>query len=231
MIWIISSVVLLGLLAMQWSDYKTQQKLKAWRKLLAIDQRKRVFNTLFSKVNGFMLSHESRQIHHNEMAFVYGEIEFEPFIALLSMCQINQYSVFYDLGCGTGKAVIACEIVYNVRKSCGIELLPLLYEAATQLQQTLLDIPEYYSQARRIHFRLGNICDADILDATHVFINSTGFFGDLWKTISRQVETVKKGTIIVTTSKKLASPCFEIQKITPIEMSWGVVDAYIQRRI
>ena len=34
----------------------------------------------------------------------------------------NEDTVFYDLGCGTGKLVAHIGLQYNVKKSCGIEL-------------------------------------------------------------------------------------------------------------
>ena len=71
--------------------------------------------------------HSNARQKQDAIEYVYGEIEFLPFIALLSLDKPDSKTVFYDLGSGIGKAVLACAMVYPVHKSVGVELLPELY--------------------------------------------------------------------------------------------------------
>jgi len=135
------------------------------------------------------------------------------------------------LGSGTGKAVIACAMVYPIKACHGIELFPLLHDCAVQQHQQLLQRPEYHLAAQRIKFSLGDIRFANVQNATHIFINATAFFGEMWQQLSQHLEQVNQGTIVITTSKPLSSPCFRIEKSVLVEMSWGLVQTFIQQRI
>lgn len=86
------------------------------------------------------------------MEYSYGEIEFFSFIALLSLINPNENTVFYDLGSGTGKAVIACGMVFPVQKSIGIELFPELYLHSCQQVEQLAAIKQYDTQAQKLSF-------------------------------------------------------------------------------
>ena len=203
--------------------------LKRWRTTLALDKHAAIYQQLDADVDGFTLSQTARA-KRDAIEYVYGEIDFESFIALLSLCKPNRSTIFYDLGSGTGKAVLACAMVFEVQKSCGIEFFSLLDHCAKQQQQRLKLIPEYRLQANRIEFRQGDMLENQFSDATLLFINSTAFFGETWCAISKQVEQIKPGTLVITTSKTLHSQLFRTIRQTAVKMSWGIVDAFIQQR-
>ena len=163
------------------------------------------------------------------MEYTYGEIDFISFIALLSLTNPDPRTVFYDLGSGTGKAVIACAMVFNV-KSYGIEIFPQLHHAAQKQQQRLQETADYSFNANNIHFINMDFLDADLHNSTLIFINATALFGETWAALNQRLKHVKKNTTIITTSKRLLSDDFVIRKITPVQMSWGIVNAYIQQR-
>lgn len=74
------------------------------------------------------------------MEYAYGEIKFMSFIALLSLTNPDADTVFYDLGSGIGKAVLACSMVFPIRKSVGVELFPELYVDACTRAKDLAKI-------------------------------------------------------------------------------------------
>lgn len=205
------------------------RKVKRWLKDLKINKHLTAYLQLYTNVDGFSLSKQAR-MEHDSLEYVYGEINFISFIALLSLCHPDVDTVFYDLGSGVGRAVIACAMVFNVKQSCGIEILPLLHECAVNMQQKLALNADYKNQASHIIFTLGNFLDYFFTDASLIFINSTAFFGNSWRNISQHLEQVKHGTIIISTSKALYSNGFKIFKTTQVEMSWGVVTAFLQIR-
>lgn len=225
-------IALLGMVtSIPWLLSKRRnRRIKRWRKSFKLDKHLPVFNQLYASANGFQLSRHARQ-HNDAPEYVYGEIDFESFIALLSLCKPNADSIFYDLGSGTGKAVIACAMVFEIRKSCGIELFTGLYQCAKARQQQLMSLPEYAEKARKIYFKPGDFRQISFADANILFINASAFFGELWLEISRHVEQLKPGSQVMTTSKALVSNRYKTRHITTVKMSWGVVTAYIQERL
>lgn len=200
-----------------------------WRRELSLDKHRAIFNDLYNNVNGFALSHQARQLN-DTCELVYGEIIFEPFIALVSMCHPNADTIFYDLGSGTGKAVLASAMVFNIKKSIGIELLPNLHQCAKTKHYQLMTLNDDYPAARNIDFINANFLTINLRDATILFINSTAFFGEYWKEISTHLEQIPPGAQVISTSKALVSDGFTLQRLTRVMMSWGVVTAYIQER-
>lgn len=224
-IWILLFMALSGLV---WLPSKRWWQLKRWRRSLHLDQHEACFLKLFNDVNGFLLSKDARR-SHDAMEYTYGEIEFNSFIALISLTHPTSETIFYDLGSGVGKAVIACAMVYPVKKSCGIELFPLLHQAALTQQKRLQRIPAY--QTANISFICTNFLHSDFQDATHIFINSTALFGESWQQLCEHLATLASETWIITTSKSLPATHFNLLYKTLISVSWGRVHAYIHQRI
>ena len=204
--------------------------IKRWYNALSLKKHEESFQRLFASLDGFALSRQAR-IAHDAMEYTYGEIDFISFIGLLSLTHPTTDTVFYDLGSGTGKAVFATAMVFNVHKSCGIELFHTLHEAAIKQQQQLQQCLDYQDTAGSIHFINADFLHVDFSDATLIFINATALFGDTWIALNQRLNQTKSGTMIITTSKKLLSDHFAVKKITPVQMSWGRVNAYVQQRI
>jgi hypothetical protein len=204
-------------------------KIQIWRRHLHLDEHQRVFQQLFSNVDGFFLSKRARQ-KSDALEYVYGEIEFSSFIALLSLTQPTEETIFYDLGSGVGKAVFACAMVFDVKKCCGVELFSELHQAALDQQKRLQQMKNYVDKSKKICFLQQNFLATDFSDATLIFINATGLFGETWDALNTRLANVNPKTIILTTSKKLPSSLFTVIRTTTVQMSWGNVYAYIQTR-
>lgn len=211
-------------------DLRRKTIIKRWYKALAIDKHYTNFQKLFATIDGFALSRQARSTQ-DAIEYTYGEIDFISFIALLALVQPDNNTVFYDLGSGTGKAVLACTMVFNVQKSCGIELFSELHSTALKQHQRLQRLATYKQKANTVCFINADFLHFDFSDATVIFLNATAFFGERWTAIHHQLKQTKPGTIIITTSKKLSSEAFVVKKIVPVRMSWGLVRAYIQQRV
>ena len=122
-------------------------------------------------------------------------------------------------------------MVFNVSKSCGIERLSPLHLTAVQQQQKLHRQTDYPSKANATHFFNADFLSMDIHDATLVFVNSTAFFGETWLAINQHLKQLSPGTLIITTSKKLSDEGFVVKQVTTVQMSWGLVKAYIHEVI
>lgn len=223
-------VALFCLLALFWPTLRRHHRLRQWRQSLSLPHHSERFNALYQGVDGFALSRQSR-LNQDALEFVYGEIEFEPFIALLSLCQITDKTVFYDLGSGIGKAVLACAMVYSPKRSCGIEWFAGLHQTAESLRCQLQTWPDYTESAQHVEFRQGDFLEADLRDATLIFINATAFFGDYWRALSHHLDQLKPGTRVISTSKALHSTQFNVSRKTTLTMSWGTVTAYFQDKL
>jgi precorrin-6B methylase 2 len=208
---------------------KRKRRLQRFRKNLELDKHALIFQKLYAELDGFRLSRSARA-NQDAFEYVYGEIVFEPFIALLSLCKPNSETVFYDLGSGTGKAVIAAAMVFNPAKSCGIELFSLLHQAALSQKACLKKISGYQTIAQHIEFRNEDLQKSKLSEANLIFINSTGFLGETWLTISKHLEQINSGSLVISTSKPLRSEQFIVIKNTFVLMSWGPASVFIQQR-
>ena len=201
-----------------------------WQNRLQLKKHLPTLEMISAPINGFELSRLARQ-DSDAYEYVYGEIDSQSFIALLSLIGPDSSTVFYDLGSGSGKTVLACAMVFEVKKACGVELFPILDQSAKQQLAQLKLLNEYQNKAEKVSFICGSFLDIDLSEATIIFISATGLFGETWEKLNYQLEQLTHGPIIVTTSKKLKSKDFTTTHQTRVKMSWGVVNAYIQQSI
>jgi SAM-dependent methyltransferase len=222
-------ITLVLILAIYIQRKKKQFCIYRWRKALNVQEHELVFQKLYQHLNGFILSKNARQ-EHDALDYVYGEIEFLPFLALLSLAPLDEGTVFYDLGSGTGKAVLACAMTYPIYKSVGIEILPALYEASCAQKKQLAKIANYSEHVTKIKFILGDFLEENLDEATFIFINSTALFNPTWEKLCARLEHLPHLKTVITTSKALSSAYFTVVTQTKVQMSWGVVLAYIHAR-
>ncbi len=219
---IVLMLVLVALpLIQQWTSYP----IKRWRRTLQLDKHEAAYMSLFDDVNGFIASREARKASGDAPEYVYGEIDFISFIALLSLTKPNQNTVFYDLGSGIGKAVIAAAMVFNMKKNYGIERFKALHDVANHQRYKIQAHPYYKERFHKIKFINDDFLNLDFADATLIFINATALFGETWLRLSSLLENTAPKTTIITTSKALKSPVFTITHTTTVAMSWGQVRA------
>src|SRR3990167_633879 len=197
-----------------------QYKISSWLKALNLKQHSAEFDKIFSTVDGFRISKRERQ-ENDAFEYTYGEIDFLSFIALISLTHPNANTRFYDLGCGIGKAVISCALVYDMQLYCGIELFNGLYIAAVKQQEHLLRLPEYQTNAKKVLFICDDFLNVNIEDANLIFINSTAFVGNTWQLLNEKIDRTVKFATIITVSKKLSTRMFKVKLKTQINMSWG----------
>jgi len=228
MLFILLSIA--GIMLIGYFIYWYISPIQRWKRRLDLKQHEIHFYALYAKVDGFSLSQEARQ-KSDAFEYTYGEIYFMSFIALLSLVKPGPCTRFYDLGSGTGKAVLSAAMVFKLEHCCGIERFFTLHEAAVQQKRLFEKHPNYINKIDIIQFIHDDFLKIDFSDATLVFINATAFMGSLWDNLSQKTASLAPGAIVITTSKPLISPCFAVQKTTYVEMSWGVVIAYIQQRL
>jgi precorrin-6B methylase 2 len=228
-LFILAFICIIGLLNHRFAYFRHLKQWR-WRKQLNIDRHQRRFQQLYQNVNGFQLSKQARQ-KGDAFEYTYGEIEFLPFIALLTLIPIDKNTIFYDLGSGSGKAVIAAAMVFEMKKCCGIEIFTELHETANQQLEKLQNTRYYQTQTEDIHFLQNNFLNVPLNEATVIFINSTAFFGKHWENINDCFDGLIQCEYIISTSKALCSNSYQIIRKTRMAVSWGDVQVFIHKRI
>lgn len=211
------------------SLFGQKARVRQWMEALQVDNKCRIWDSLFKEYNGYHISQQGRR-HHDAIDYTYGEIEFVPFLALLSLTHPTEETVFYDLGSGLGKAIVACALAFPVKECIGIELIGELHNSAEQIRQKLASIEGYAPIAQKIHYIAGDFLHVDLNKATLIFINSTTILNPTWEQLVAKLNLLPNLNTVISTSKPLFSEHFELSKSTKIQMSWGVVAVFIQHR-
>jgi hypothetical protein len=188
-----------------------------WQKTYHIKRHLQEIKTIYAGVDGFDLSHQEKKDHPN-LSLTYGEIELESFLALLSLAKPKAHHIFYDLGSGLGKTVLAAAKTYGFQKSYGIETLKNLHLVAQSKYKQ-------HAPELNIEFIQSDFHDIDWPDADILFINVASFISETWEALSQKLYQ-KPAPIIITCSKPLKLNIFTIQE-TKVLCSWGIVPAYI----
>lgn len=151
--------------------------------------------------------------------------------------------IFFDLGSGTGKAVIAMSLMHKFKKLQGIEflenLMKLSQESKKNYDKTINDL--FSKNKELLSFDKPNIIDfvqGDFLkqsweNATIIFANSTCFSSELINSIAEKANReCKKGTIIITFTKKLnkLNSDWETKEGFRRLMTWGIATIYVHKR-
>lgn len=183
----------------------------------------KIFDQLFSEVNGFQLSYSLQNLENNEdirnRDLTYGEIDFQGFFKiLLDVPGIQERKVFYDLGSGVGKAVVAAALLGAFEEVVGVEILPGLHREAVKVSEFL---PTVNSQ---ITFLQKNFLEVDLSRADLVYTHSTCFSKDLMCAMEKAFESLPAGAIVLTVSQSL--PKMEIIKTGKYPFSWGEGTVY-----
>mmetsp|Transcript_31203 Transcript_31203/g.58083 ORF Transcript_31203/g.58083 Transcript_31203/m.58083 type:complete len:263 (+) Transcript_31203:87-875(+) len=186
-------------------------------------------------------------------SLIYGEIDFDTFgMAIQKIIDIygkpgvgtsgeegklqKRGGMFFDLGSGVGKAVIAAALVHNFDVCTGIEILEELHKGAEDVR-TVYETKAKHELDRAfdtvVDMRCGDMLDLSFKNWTYgdvVFMNSTCFDDELMLKLAHLAVGMRKGTFVITTTQKLPSPDFEICEYEMHEMSWGTATIYIQQK-
>ena len=197
---------------------------------LTIEKKTHILETLYKKVHAKASSIRYRLLHLiQDKEFIYGEIDFFSFYTILERTSPSTKDVFYDLGSGSGKAVLSAILFFNVHKSIGIELLAPLYEQSNiQLEKAIQrfqqhDVEkEYLTQMERIQFINGSFLDCDFGDADIIYVAATCLTDATWDQLISKMSGLKPGSRIIVTTRLIHHEQFESIYQGVELMSWGL---------
>ncbi len=142
---------------------------------------------------------------------------------------------FYDLGSGTGKPVFAAALLHDFEKVTGIEILSGLHKTSLELlEKYKKDFKETMTEAKdkmKIEFVCGDFTKLDWTDASLLFANSTCYDGALMNELAEAAKNCKVGTFMITFTKKLPSPLWQVLEFQRYQQSWGEATVYIQKKM
>lgn len=198
-------------------------------------EHQRIFENIYEGINGFDISFDSRSHAPAEEddSLTYGEVTLAAIEQMLTALP-SRKGVFYDLGSGTGKAVLAAALVGDFTSLTGVELLPELFAAAELARRKFIVATEPFCTNQRtqpdINFILGDLVAIDYSDADVVFIPSTCYSETLMSMIRRRATMLRAGAILITVSQTLQSSAFELYTSLEVPMSWGKSTIFIYTR-
>ncbi|CAG9333248.1 unnamed protein product [Blepharisma stoltei] len=185
---------------------------------------------------------EREEMHNSSSTLTYGEVEFISIGEIFETIKarygtIPSGGVFYDLGSGTGKGVIAGAMLHNFNRCVGIEILEGLYNVSVQQKQEYDNVfpeevknsPDLFSNKPEVEFYKNDMFVQGWSDATVIFANSTCF--DLQMMGNIADAPVAPGTWALTLTKNFNSPKWRIFESIRKVMSWGEATVYIQQRL
>jgi hypothetical protein len=179
-------------------------------------------NAVYQQKNTHFLAQQAREDHSND-SFIYGEIDVCTLLDLLAYIKPTANDIFFDLGSGAGKALVATKLRYPNMKVVGIECLQPLHDFAEETGQSF--------PAPHALYLNEDFLTADFSEATILLVNATAYSTATWKPLLTRLQALKSGTKIIVTSKKLPSTGF-IQRYGAMEkMSWGLCTTRIYEKL
>ncbi len=186
-----------------------------------------LFNHLYQNVNGYNVSSTARANSGMDTEkLLYGELPFATWKAIVEYANPKEDGVFFDLGSGTGRVVMQSHLLFNFRKSVGVELLAGLYEKACEVkeiyEQELKPNILPHVENREVEFVQNDIFQTDLREADLIFMNHPFKDGDDFLRLEEKfLSELKPGTKIATTIRSLKNPAFKNLGSQSYTFSWG----------
>lgn len=185
---------------------------------------RQILNTLFDGIDGYFASAQARNtLPPAEKSFTYGEIVPDSFYAYMAKVVPKKDEVFYDLGSGTGKAVVLASLLFDFRKCVGVEYLADLCRLSKQVKNrfdremsgNLIKKPAL------IEFMNADFLECDLAEGDIFFAHSTCFSDQLMQGLVSRIETIRKGSRVITVTKTIESPLFSLVHTGDYVFGWG----------
>jgi len=184
----------------------------------------------------------SKQFTNN---LTYGEITCEAIKAIVNHINIDRSGydcrplrAFYDLGSGSGRAVVAAALCNAFNSCIGIEISSELHNLALTLSDRWKTFcaDKFLKKYSELNFIQGSFLElsvCDWLDGDVIFINSTCFNKAMMDSLSTLCRGLRLGSYVITLTHTLsdAEGLFKIICEDRLTMSWGMADVFIHKKV
>ena len=191
-----------------------------------------LFNFLYSKVDGYTIASASQgALPGSREELLYGEIPFTTWQKIVERIKPKDDAVFFDLGSGTGRVVLQSHMIFNFKKSVGIELLDGLHNKALEVEATFDKIikPQISKHLadKEMLFRKDNILHVDYSEADFLLLSHPFKEEDDFLFLEEKfLRELKPKTKIVALIRYLRNDKFKDLGFGTYNFSWGKSTAY-----
>jgi len=182
----------------------------------------------------------------NQNSAVYGELTTEGVHNLIELLNLTREDVFWDLGCGVGKAVVQVALETDVAASRGVELSASRVKHGLESLQTLRSTTRKRSVEEqecidkiqeRITLLSSDISDTDFSDGTHIYAGSLLFPDALMEDIADKLMDANAKAQSFSTLRRFPDAVeakfkkrLKLWKTVDISVSWQeMTELYIYR--
>jgi len=183
-------------------------------------QVKEIFEELYNEIDGYEISKQARKDSElNTEKFLYGELPLETCHEILEFANPKK-GLFCDLGSGTGRVVLAMQLLGNFKKSAGVEILKGLHDQATKIHESLQQ--NHPQIAQQISFHNRDIFKTKLNNVDFVLMNHPFKDGQIFEQLEEKfLNELKPGTKIATIIRALKSSEFKRLGTKTLKFSWG----------
>lgn len=176
---------------------------------------------IYEGVSGFNIAQQEVElITAQGGAHTYGEIAYDSMRALITRLNIQPNDVFYDLGSGSGKFVAYMHLATKIGNSKGVELSETRYKQSIDALERMKE-QGMIDENRQISFLQGNMLEADLSDATVIFMCATCFSEDLMQKLADKFLNLTPGLRIITLKALPEHPRMKLFKKDHFPTSWS----------
>ncbi len=192
----------------------------------------KLFKHLYGDINGYEVSNNARaRFDGDSEDLLYGEMSFSTWEKIVKRAAPKEDAIFFDLGSGIGRVVLQSHLLFNFKKSVGVELLPGLHNKACELKSVFEKIikpqVESHVKNRELKFLEQSIFDADLSEADFVLLSHPfKKEEDFLHLEEKFLQQLKPKTIIVTLIRGLRNPAFRSLGNCLYDFSWGKSTAH-----
>ncbi|MFC1659316.1 hypothetical protein ACFL0U_01995 [Pseudomonadota bacterium] len=195
----------------------------------SIEEVKKIINTLYSDIEGYKLYTQAKVKNHKEYKnLIYGEIPVTVLKDIFEEASCTE-GIFYDLGSGTGKLVLAANMLCNFSRCIGIEILDELHKVAvekgTEYEKTLDD-----SERGKIEFIKGDFLKHNFSDADLIVAGLPSQDPKVLDNLEKKFEELRSGIKIVTIIGFLKTDKVKEIKNKKYDFPWGKSTAYFYEK-
>ncbi len=196
-----------------------------------VKEKHDTFLKIFGGMDGGQISladRESKDLEGSELT--YGEIEFFHFLPLLKKAAKNRGGVFWDLGCGTGKPLIAAAASEaGFRRVCGVEILEGLAQAAKLATERYVAM--HPKSAPEFLVLQQDMNEVDWADADVVYMSSVCFSEALLEKLKERGKRLRSGARIIALNDLGDGKTYRTICTADVRMTWGTVEAFVMERL
>jgi len=179
-------------------------------------------------------------------SLTYGEVDMAAFKELLSQADPKEGDVFYDIGSGTGKALMTAAAFFPFSKAVGIEILEVcfffpslaylpyavkdLHEAASVVIEKGQSALELFA-CKNVSAVLHDSFKYDWTDGDVVFAAATCFDDEMMAQYLDKVLKLKSGARIVSLTRALTHPELRLAHNRRYKYAKGAINAFVYVRL